>query len=128
MTQNFGKASNVKLSKGSEAYKAVTKKYPELLSGDNTSFGDDDFVGPTLTQAAGKFTPQDHLKAIAAAESPGDELIKNQKRLTQIGPAIKPYPRGKVIEYVQKMSGLKGLVFLQCLLETHRIKKGLSSG
>ena len=109
MTKNKGEESNYRLKPGSSAYKAVTQKYPELLPGGSTSSGDDELVGPTLDMVNRREgTPQNHLRAIADAEYPGDELIKNQKKLTQIGPAIKPYPRGKVIEYVQEMLGLTG--------------------
>lgn len=109
MTKNKGEESNYRLEPGSAAYKSVTQDHPELLPGGSTSSGDDELVGPTLDMVNRREgTPQNHLRAIADAEYPGDELIENQKTLTQIGPAIKPYPRGKVIEYVQKMLGLTG--------------------
>ena len=110
MTKNKGKESNYRLKPGSAEYKAVTKQHPELLStGDDPTPGDDNFMGPTLAQAQSTLTPQDHLKAIAAAKYPGDELIKNQKPLTQIGPSNKkPYPKGEVVAYVQKMLGMTG--------------------
>jgi len=53
------------------------------------------------------FTPKEHLEAIARAEYPGDELISNQKKLTVIGPARKPYPKGPVVQLVQKLLGIE---------------------
>ena len=45
-----------------------------------------------------------YLKSIANQEEPTQPLLDNQKKLTQIGPAIKgrKYPKGSLIEFIQK--------------------------
>ena len=49
-----------------------------------------------------------YLKSIANQEEPTQPLLDNQKKLTQIGPAIKgrKYPKGSLIEFIQKIIGM----------------------
>ena len=98
MTKNKGKESNYRLKPGSAAYKAVTKKYPELATTSN--------LKPAASREDNSVFK--HLQSVADAEMPRAGLIKNQKILTQIGPARKPYPKGPVVEFVQELLGFTG--------------------